>query len=64
MITAWVFYTDSAGKDKLAELTGYAGFGSVVPGDWGLSDDCKVRLVMQSAQFIGAWIDGKNIKGY
>lgn len=65
MITAWVFFYDPAGqgKYKLEERNG-SSFTDLDPVAWGLPKDCLILLVLQKAQFLGAWILGQPVKKY
>lgn len=59
MISAWVLYYDAKGKGHFEVLTGHAHYGSTNPLDWGLAKECTICLVLQSANFIDAWLDGE-----
>lgn len=60
MITAWVLYYDG-NQHRWQQLTGYVGFNSTNPVDWGLGEECQIMLVLQNASFLGAWLDGNPV---
>lgn len=61
MIRAWVLYENlECGATFFEERDGTR-FDSDDPTDWGLpnNEQYYVILVLQQAQFLGAWIEGK-----
>lgn len=60
MIDAWVLYYD--GVDLyFKELVGES-FTETDPTKWGLPADYQVVMVFQKAQFLQAWIKGKEVR--
>lgn len=60
MIKAWVFYYTGQ-IHRFEELDG-TDFASNDPQDWGLPPTCSVLLVLQHAQFQGAWLYGNPLR--
>lgn len=62
MINAWVLYFDfKLDQFYFKELTG-SSFESKEPKDWGLDENTTIVLVLQKAQFLSAWVQGRMVK--
>lgn len=61
MIKAWVLYYTVDDKYKFEERDG-TDFNSTDPTSWGLTKHDEIALVLQSAQFLGAWLQGERVK--
>ena len=62
MIKAWVFYYNSFEDTYHFEELDGIGFDKMHPNNWGLPAKAKVLLVLQKAQFLGAWVEGNKVK--
>jgi len=64
MINAWVLYENLETSTIHFESRLGAAFDNDTPVDWGFpnNDDYYIILVLQNAQFIGAWIEGQQVQ--
>ena len=62
MIIAWVLYYDGdANRYTLAELNG-ADYKSLDPESWGLKAGIEIVATFQAAQFMQAWVEGRETR--
>lgn len=64
MISAWVLYYDYESNKYQFEVRDGTALEATEPEAWGLNaDQHEVLLVLQNAQFVGAWLEGSRVKG-
>ncbi len=61
MIRAWILYEDLTARVTIFEERDGERFDANDPTDWGLpnDEDYYIILVLQKAQFLGAWVEGE-----
>lgn len=62
MISAWLFFYDPKVPGYKFEERHGASFQDTNPESWGLHKGCMIMLVLQKAQFLGAWVFGDEVK--